>query len=272
MEEDMVDEEKVQPTTLANLSQPLLSLRTKGNNFTRNKVDKTSHHMFSKTRTYEDDETDTVVRTMSPISVYLQQQQQNNSGQLKRKLSSSEESFMSDDSDKNIHEVAKTLKKMRFRCLVTVKTLTGKSIPLELDSSIEVEMIKRLLFEIEGIPVEQQKLVYEGKQISHGSIESCGMHDGCIVYLVLSLPLSRGFSGISSAHRKENGWMMLEKNKIQGNSTSSSFHTNTSNNNVIDNSFHLRIFSLSKNSSKDNENSSNLINSLSSTNSSSNNK
>ena len=46
-----------------------------------------------------------------------------------------------------------------------VKTLTGKEIPISLESHEKVYRIKELLEEKEGIPPSQQRLIFQGKQM-----------------------------------------------------------------------------------------------------------
>lgn len=69
-----------------------------------------------------------------------------------------------------------------------IKTLTGKTCSIEFSQTDTVESVKEKIRQKEGIPVDQQRLVFNGKQLEDGhTLNEYNVKPGETVHLVLKL-------------------------------------------------------------------------------------
>jgi len=75
-----------------------------------------------------------------------------------------------------------------FKMLIKVKTLTGKEIEIDIEPTDKVERIKERVEEKEGIPPQQQRLIFSGKQMNDDKTAAdYKVQGGSVLHLVLAL-------------------------------------------------------------------------------------
>jgi len=72
--------------------------------------------------------------------------------------------------------------------LIKVKTLTGKEIEIDIDPEDKITRIKEKVEEQSGVPPQQQRLIFSGRQLGdEKTAKEANIGAGSVLHLVLAL-------------------------------------------------------------------------------------
>lgn len=69
---------------------------------------------------------------------------------------------------------------------ITIETITGKATTFEVEPTSCIKVIKTMIQDKDGIPLDQQRLIFDGKALQEDkTIADCNIQNGSIIKLAI---------------------------------------------------------------------------------------